>query len=653
MPKNDKSLKRKAGKGVAVILCGIAARIFPYVLISATMIAAEIGLQAAAVRINVTPEECWKKVTNNPTELTEGCAPDDVKDSNHVRFVVFGNGEKKAVVGSWNFLLIPPDGGLNGGLPDDIGAVVAEAVGTTEDLVFQVATHNHSAPIEGPDGKDFISGKYLQRVVDSLQSAVARMKPVRIGFSGARGDSIFGANRRPDWDPDWNLPFDNFVSLLRIDDDATGVPMACMYGYPAHQTGFEFLNMGDSPEMEWAEITKDREGWSMDYTEELFAGINPEFVALFLQGGAGDCMYPYPENYAGMLSQARQIADSIYRWVSDIEIKQATPVLEGVFRAEPIGISGLKIGTMAFLGVHGEPFNEILANIRAHSPFQETFVCGFTNGYVDKKYKFMLGYHPSYDAKEDGLPGDIYSKPESIEYAIVDSAISVLTALKGAGYQRNRLEPVSAFASSHANGHGPELVIDGEQSRPAWYADNEAFPKWVMLDMGSQVEIARVVVNFGGFTISETGRAYEIQISQDDNFADYLTIGSESENKTSIMGYATDSITGRYVRLYCTTAGADTGITSPSVYEIDVYGASELNSRVNRPVVFSNGGKTGQVEAFRKVYDIRGRYLYTKHSAASVSRHDSRGNRVFGTAGVRIHRDDRNKAGISLRLESK
>lgn len=59
----------------------------------------------------------------------------------------------------------------------------------------------------------------------------------------------------------------------------------------------------------------------MDYTEELFADINPEFVALFLQGGGGDCMYPYPDNYAGMLSQARDVADSIYRWVSDIENK--------------------------------------------------------------------------------------------------------------------------------------------------------------------------------------------------------------------------------------------------------------------------------------------------------------------------------------------
>lgn len=101
--------------------------------------------------------------------------------------------------------------------------------------------------------------------------------------------------------------------------------------------------------------------------------------------------------------------------------------------------------------------------------------------------------------------------------------------------------------------------------------------------MGSQVEIARIVVNFGGFSISETGRAYEIQISQDDTFANYLVIGSEVENKTLIMGYSADPITGRYVRLFCTTAGADTGITSPSVYEIDVYGASEQNSRIDRP----------------------------------------------------------------------
>lgn len=105
---------------------------------------------------------------------------------------------------------------------------------------------------------------------------------------------------------------------------------------------------------------------------------------------------------------------------------------------------------MAFLGLYGEPFNEMLANIRAHSPFKETFVSGYTNGMCRMIInKFMLGYHPSYDAKEDGLPGDIYSKPESIEYAIVDSVISVLTGLKGTSYQRHRFESVAAFVSSH------------------------------------------------------------------------------------------------------------------------------------------------------------------------------------------------------------
>jgi hypothetical protein len=307
---------------------------------------------------------------------------------------------------------------------------------------------------------------------------------------------------------------------------------------------------------------------------------------------------------------------------------------------------------MAFVGLYGEPFNEILANIRAHSPFSETFVCGYTNGYVDEEYEFMLGYHPSHDAKEDSLPGDIYSKPESIEYAIVDSSISMLTMLKGEGYQRERLEPVTAFSSVNADGHGPELVIDGEQSRPAWYAANESFPKWVVVDMGDQVEIGRVVVNFGGFQISEVGREYEIQISSDEAFADYTVIGSEVENKTSIMGYSTEPKTGRYVRVFCTAAGAGTGAGSPSIYEIDVYGAAEEGSRVvDRPSVYPSNGMHGNVPSIRKVYNIRGQYLYTQQLTGGASLNRPTRNRIHGT-NIRIHRDDHGRTGTSLPVES-
>lgn len=56
--------------------------------------------------------------------------------------------------------------------------------------------------------------------------------------------------------------------------------------------------------------------------------------------------------------------------------------------------SGVAFGGLAFLGISGEPFCELGREIREHSPYPVTFVCGTTNGYGD--------YYPTAEAYDQG-----------------------------------------------------------------------------------------------------------------------------------------------------------------------------------------------------------------------------------------------------------
>ena len=55
-------------------------------------------------------------------------------------------------------------------------------------------------------------------------------------------------------------------------------------------------------------------------------------------------------------------------------------VLDGL-DVYPLEVHGLRIGPLGFIGVPLEPFIELGRAIAAGSPFAQTFVSGYTNGY--------------------------------------------------------------------------------------------------------------------------------------------------------------------------------------------------------------------------------------------------------------------------------
>jgi hypothetical protein len=69
-------------------------------------------------------------------------------------------------------------------------------------------------------------------------------------------------------------------------------------------------------------------------------------------------------------------------------------------------------------------------------------------------------------------------------------------------------------------------------------------------------------------------------------------------------------------------------------------------------LAYQNNGRHGQVPALRKVYNIRGQYLYTQHLGRDASVNRPTKNRIHGTS-IRIHRDTYGRTGTALPIGSK
>lgn len=90
----------------------------------------------------------------------------------------------------------------------------------------------------------------------------------------------------------------------------------------------------------------------------------------------------------------------------------------------PLEVHGLRIGPLAFIGVPLEPFIELGRSIAAASPFAQTFVSGYTNGY--RNYLPTIEEWP-----RGGYEVDICSFRPEAATLLVEAAASVLAELAG------------------------------------------------------------------------------------------------------------------------------------------------------------------------------------------------------------------------------
>lgn len=199
------------------------------------------------------------------------------------------------------------------------------------------ASHTHSGPglrtaatekeLENPRTRD--SYEYTkgleEKVMAAIGKALSELQPARLTWNRARCG--FAMNRRRDYTlppddpnaklaPNPNGPVDQEVPALRV-EAPDGTLRAVLFGYACHNTCLGFYH-----------YCGDYAGYAQEYLQEH----RPNFIAMFLQGCAGD-QNPYPRR------------SDVVPGVTDLELCQQhgrslANAVEMAITVNPRGISG-------------------------------------------------------------------------------------------------------------------------------------------------------------------------------------------------------------------------------------------------------------------------------------------------------------------------
>ncbi|MCF8362830.1 MAG: discoidin domain-containing protein [Prolixibacteraceae bacterium] len=142
-----------------------------------------------------------------------------------------------------------------------------------------------------------------------------------------------------------------------------------------------------------------------------------------------------------------------------------------------------------------------------------------------------------------------------------------------------------ATASSYSKtNHVAAKAFDGNPET-SWESLNKD-PQWIYVDLKAYYTLEKIKLRWGNVA----GADYKIQISNDPDSEWKDVVNIEGNTSSGIVYHDIDSLTGRYVRLYCT---ARTGYSGYSLYEMSVYGTFEqkLNSKrvqIEQALIYPN-----------------------------------------------------------------
>lgn len=330
---------------------------------------------------------------------------------------------------------------------------IADATGMPMEGIILATTHTHS----GPAAVGFFDGQEVEyvrwmfdQVFDAAVEAVKNCRPAKVMC--ARGEETTISNYRRllgkngkvimNWEPytddDILGPLgviDPDVAVLKVvSADDSSDTIAVMFnhsGHPNVMDGSNLLISGDYPGMaerlleeaygtvalffNGAQGTMDIDGlrdrdWEgVDRTGHALANAVKDALS-----GAKECS-GQKVRYANVhfTVPKRRISDELYAWANKIVEEtggKLQPLIDGVgddYKAllvkrlrenpendTPLEINCFAIGDYAFITFPGELYTEIGMDIKAQSPFPNTFILGLANGY--------MGYVPTAKAIVEG-----------------------------------------------------------------------------------------------------------------------------------------------------------------------------------------------------------------------------------------------------------
>ena len=399
----------------------------------------------------------------------------------YIYAVAIGDGENTAVLFNADALEMSVVGAAR------VKKLVAERCKIPEDNVYFCCTHSHTAvwlsTDEYQNPGDYMP-RILQSVCDAATLAIEDMKPctIKTAVGNVKGvgfvrrylmrDGSVKTNPKTA-DPDIVRPDglqDDSITLVRlIRDGAKEILIA---------------NFGTHPDMiDGTKYCADWPGYTVDTLKAAFGG---EVEAVMLNGAQGDSNHInrfWPKGHYSTVAFSQRVGRiltgeimKIYDDAKEIPygpvkgyfvtvpVDKNTYTEEDVPMAEkinacmkekgeltpelaaygmsykkavrilrdlklpkqiPVEVSGLQIGSLAFIGISGEPFCEIGIHIKEASPLDTTCVTCLTNG--------GHGYFPSAHAYEGGGYESDYSPfGPGCEACLVNGAKNILDQMKNA-----------------------------------------------------------------------------------------------------------------------------------------------------------------------------------------------------------------------------
>lgn len=412
-------------------------------------------LKVGFARVDVTPKLGTTLAGYPRTRYADG-----VLDPLTVSAVVFDNGEKRAVVMSYDHL------GLNMSRTEVMRPIIAEAAETEGDAIHICCTHTHLGPVTYVGANEDYVEYLTSKMCDVVKLAIADLAPATMSYTRARVEDVAFVRRfrmkdgscrtnpgpqNPEIDHPLGLP-DEQAQLLIIKregakeigivnfqvhpDVISGTKISADFPFFVRSTYEElvpdshcmYINgcQGDTNHVDVSRGAKDpmRGGYKRSRymgRKIAMALISNYDLAEPLEGAE----IAYAQKYVtvkynkGTPDQIPE-AEEIMARFREGGIEYALPNVKGMLRTslhaqarriaslknEPdtreLVLSGIRIGDVAFAGFPGEPFTEMGRGVKKNSKYTLTIPSCATNGYE--------AYFPTEDAYEYGSYEGMSSK---------------------------------------------------------------------------------------------------------------------------------------------------------------------------------------------------------------------------------------------------
>jgi len=378
--------------------------------------------RASSVKVNITPDKPQWLLGYGPRQSN------GIHDNLYHRIVAMDDGKTLFFLVSSDHACFSPF------LYDEFCKELEQETGIESRQVWWTATHTHGAPEAGHQGLAMLSlpDRYIHEsnpeytkffksaLIEGIKEAQSKLEPARLGIG--KGSSMANVNRRQfaadgqchlGVNPDG--PVDRQIGLIRL-DRLDGSPIALIANYAIHGT---VLGGGNCL------ITADVPGVVSEYVESVIGA-----PMLFINGAEGNIAPLYStrldfadshiDEFRALLGDKileanqdiRDTSSEIDFWTEKTFVE--TPKrsdfgwidnLKDYLRVNgqelvrvPVYFLRINLDTLIW-GAPLELFCELAMNIRANSPYQNTFYFGLTNGtllYMPTKNAFAEGgYEPS------------------------------------------------------------------------------------------------------------------------------------------------------------------------------------------------------------------------------------------------------------------